>query len=153
MGILECKNALAETGGDMVKALEILKGRGISAAEKRKERAAAEGMVESYIHHTKRIGALIELNCETDFVARTDEFKELARDLAMQIAATAPSFISTEEMPPETEMDTKTACLLSQPFIKEPTKTVEELITETIAKVGENIKVRRIARFELGIDY
>jgi elongation factor Ts len=92
----------------------------------------------------------VELNCETDFVAHTDEFKELARDLAMQVAAAAPQFITAEEMPPETKTDPQLHCLLSQPFIKEPSKTVQEIIAETVAKVGENIKVRRFARFELG---
>jgi len=96
---------------------------------------------------------LVELNCETDFVAHTDEFKCLARDLAMQVAALSPQFITGEEIPPGTEIDPQTACLLSQPFVKEPTKTVQEVIAETVAKVGENIRVRRFARFELGVDH
>ncbi|HXZ30562.1 MAG TPA: elongation factor Ts, partial [Dehalococcoidia bacterium] len=112
-----------------------------------------EGVIEAYIHHTRRVGALVELNCETDFVARTAEFKELAHDLAMQIVAAFPRFISSEEMPPEAETEPQLVCLLSQPFIKDPTKTVQEIIAETIAKVGENIKVGRFARFELGVDH
>jgi elongation factor Ts len=156
VGIADCNKALLEVGGDMGKALELLKQRGAAIAEKKKDAAATEGVIEAYIHHTKRIGALVELNCETDFVARTAEFKELAHDLAMQIAATAPQFLTSEEMPPEAETDSQdpqTVYLLSQPFIKDPTKTVQEVIAETIAKVGENIKVRRFARFELGVDH
>ena len=152
-GVLECNKALLEVGGDMEKAIEFLKQRGAAIAEKKKDVATTEGVIEAYIHYTKRIGALVELNCETDFVAHTAEFKELAHDLAMQIAATSPQFLTSEEMPPETEIDPQAACLLSQPFIKEPDKTVQEIIAETIAKVGENIKVRRFARFELGVEH
>ncbi|MDH5364788.1 MAG: elongation factor Ts [Dehalococcoidia bacterium] len=155
VGIVDCKKALLEAGGDIEKAIEILKQRGVAIAEEKKEVSAAEGVIDAYIHHTKRIGALVELNCETDFVARTAEFRELAHDLAMQIAATSPQFLTSEDMPPEaeTETDPQTACLLSQPFIKEPEKTVQEIIAETIAKVGENIKVRRFTRFELGVEH
>jgi len=153
VGIADCNKALLEVGGDMDKAIELLKQRGIAIAEKKREEAVSEGVIEAYIHHTKRVGALVELNCETDFVARTAEFKELAHDLAMQIAAAAPQFVTSEEMPPQAETDPQTVCLLSQPFIKDPTKTVQEVITETIAKVGENIKVSRFARFELGVDH
>jgi len=153
VGIADCNKALLEVCGDMEKAVEFLKQRGAAIAEKKKDAAVTEGVIEAYIHHTKRIGALVELNCETDFVARTAEFKELAHDLAMQIAATSPHFLTSEEIPPEAETDPQTACLLSQPFIKDPTKTVQEIIAETIAKVGENMKVRRFARFELGVDH
>jgi len=155
VGIVDCKKALLEAGGDIEKAIEILKQRGVAIAEEKKEVSAAEGVIDAYIHHTKRIGALVELNCETDFVARTAEFRELAHDLAMQIAATSPQFLTSEDMPPEAEAETdpQTACLLSQPFIKEPEKTVQEIIAETIAKVGENIKVRRFTRFELGVEH
>jgi len=152
-GIGDCNKALLEVGGDIEKAIEFLKERGAAIAEKKKDLVASEGIIEAYIHHTKRIGALVELNCETDFVARTHEFKELAHDLAMQIAATSPQFLTSEEMSPEVEIDPQIACLLSQPFIKEPEKTVQEVIHETITKVGENIKVRRFARFELGGDH
>jgi len=153
VGIADCNKALLEVGGDMEKAIEFLKQRGAAIAEKKKDVAATEGVIEAYTHHTKHIGALVELNCETDFVARTAEFKELAHNLAMQIAATTPQFLTSEEMPPKAETDPQAACLLSQPFIKDPTKTVQEIIAETIAKVGENIKVRRFARFELGVDH
>jgi elongation factor Ts len=152
-GVLECNDALSEAGGDIEKAIEILKHRGLAIAEKKKDVTVTEGVIEAYIHHTKRIGALVELNCETDFVAHTDEFKGLARDLAMQVAALSPQFITSEEIPPEIKVDPQAACLLSQPFIKEPSKIVQEIIAETIAKVGENIKVRRFARFELGVDH
>jgi elongation factor Ts len=152
-GIGDCNKALLEVGGDIEKAIQFLKERGTAIAEKKKDLVATEGVIEAYIHHTKRIGALVELNCETDFVARTHEFKELAHDLAMQIAATSPQFLTSEEIPPEAETDPQTVCLLSQPFIREPEKTVEEVVRETIAKVGENIKVRRFARFELGGDH
>lgn len=152
-GVADCNKALLEVGGDIEKAVEFLKQRGAAVAEKKRDVVATEGIIEAYIHHTKRIGALVELNCETDFVARTDEFKKLARDLAMQVAATSPQFISSEEMPPKAEADPQMVCLLSQPFVKEPSKTVQEIIAETIAKVGENIKVRRFARFELGVDH
>jgi elongation factor Ts len=153
VGIADCNKALLKVGGDIEKAIEFLKQRGAAIAEEKKDVAATEGVIEAYIHHTKRIGALVELNCETDFVARTSEFKELAHDLAMQIAATSPQFLTSEEMSPEAEIDPQAACLLSQPFIKEPTKMVQEVIAETIAKVGENIKVRRFARFELGVEH
>ena len=155
VGIADCNKALLEVGGDIEKAIEFLKQRGVAIAEEKKDVSATEGVIEAYIHHTKRIGALVELNCETDFVARTAEFKELAHDLAMQIAATSPQFLTSEDMPPEAEaeIDPQAACLLSQPFIKEPDKTVQEIIAETIAKVGENIKVRRFARFELGVEH
>ena len=153
VGIGDCNKALLEVGGDIEKAIEFLKERGAAIAEKKKGAAATEGVIEAYIHHTRRVGALVELNCETDFVARTPEFKDLAHDLAMQITAAAPQFLTGEEMPPEAEADPQTVCLLNQPFIKDPTRTVQEIIAETIAKVGENIKVGRFARFELGVDH
>jgi elongation factor Ts len=153
VGIADCNKALLEMGGDIEKAIEFLKQRGAAIAETKKDAAATEGVIEAYIHHTRRVGALVELNCETDFVARTPEFKDLAHDLAMQIAAASPRFLTSEEMPSEAAADPQTVCLLNQPFIKDPTRTVQEIIAETIAKVGENIKVRRFARFELGVDH
>jgi len=149
-GVMECRNVLLEVGGDMEKALQVLKEKGLLKAEKKAERVTKQGLVEAYIHTGGRIGALVEVNCETDFVARTDEFKELAHDLAMQVAALAPQFISAEEVPQDAEVEPEKACLLLQPYIKDPAKTVQDVITETIAKVGENIKVSRFARFELG---
>jgi elongation factor Ts len=157
VGIADCNKALLEMGGDIEKAIEFLKQRGAAIAEAKKDAAATEGIVEAYIHHTRRVGSLVELNCETDFVARTPEFKDLAHDLAMQVAAAAPQFLTSEDVPSqaeaEAEADPQTVCLLNQPFIKDPTRTVQEIIAETIAKVGENIKVSRFARFELGVDH
>jgi len=149
-GIMECRNTLLETEGDMGKALEILKQKSLLKAEKKKKRLASEGLIESYIHIGGRIGAMVEVNCETDFVARTEEFKELAHHLAMQIAAMAPEFISEEEIPEGTDVEPERACLLLQPFIKNLDTKVKDTINETIAKVGENIKVNRFIRFELG---
>ena len=155
VGIADCNKALLEMDGDIEKAMELLKQRGAAIAEKKKDETATEGVVEAYVHHTRRIGALVELNCETDFVARTPEFKDLAHDLAMQVAAAAPRFLTSEEISAEVEAeaDPQAVCLLNQPFIKDPTRTVQEIIAETIAKVGENIRVRRFARFELGVDH
>ena len=149
-GVLECKDALLEAGGDIVKAVESLRRRGLAVAEKKAGRIVSEGVIEAYTHHTRQVGALVELNCESDFVARTDEFKQLAHDLAMQVTAASPEFIAPEEIPADAELDPQEVCLLLQPFIKEPGMTVGEIIAETIAKVGENIKVRRFVRFELG---
>jgi len=150
-GIMECRNALLEVEGDLEKALQILKERGLLKAEKKADRATAQGLIEAYIHTGGRIGALVEVNCETDFVARTDEFKELAHDLAMQVAALSPQYISEEELPEGTDIEPQVACLLQQPFIRDPDRTVRDVIVEVIAKVGENIRVSRFARFELGV--
>lgn len=151
-GVMACRNALVEAEGNAAKALDILKEKGILKAQKKVDRTTNQGLVESYIHTGGRIGAIIEINCETDFVARTDEFKELAHDLAMQIAAMPPLFISQDEADSKSDEDIELqqVCLLLQPFIKDPSKTIQDLITETIAKVGENIRVSRFARFELG---
>ena len=149
-GIMTCRNALLEAEGDAEKALQILKEKGILKAQEKAERTANQGLIEAYIHTGGRIGALVEVNCETDFVARTDEFKELAHDLAMQVAAVPPQFITQDEAPKEHNIELETACLLLQPYIKDPTRTVQDLVLETIAKVGENIKISRFARFELG---
>jgi elongation factor Ts len=147
---MECRKALLEVNGDIAQALQILKEKGLIKAEKKAKRVTTQGLVEAYIHTGGRIGALVEVNCETDFVARTDEFKELARNMAMQVAALAPQFITKEEIPEGAEVEPETACLLLQPYIKDPSKTVQDVIVETIAKVGENIRIRRFARFELG---
>ncbi len=149
-GILDCKDALLKAEGDTERAVEALKSRGFAIAEKKGGRIASEGVIDAYIHHNRKLGALIELNCETDFVAHTDQFRQLAYDLAMQVAATSPQFITAEEMPAESELDPKVVCLLQQPFIKDPDRTVEEIVADTIARVGENVKVRRFARFEPG---
>lgn len=149
-GIMDCKRALLEAQGDMAKAREILDRRGLAIAQKKANRAAEQGTIEAYVHPGGRIGVLVEVNCETDFVAHTDEFKELAHNIALQIAAMSPQFISPDDMPAEAGGDPQSLCLLSQAFIKDPSKTVKNIIDETIAKVGENIKVRRFVRFEIG---
>lgn len=179
-GMMDCKKALTETGGDMDKAIDFLREKGLAAAAKRAGRVAAEGVVEAYIHGAGRIGVMLELNCETDFVAKTDDFKALARDLAMQVAASNPSYVRREEVPAEVisherevlkaqamnegkpaniaekmvegriEKYYKENCLMEQPFIKDPDTTVTQLITAKIAKIGENISVRRFVRYQLG---
>jgi elongation factor Ts len=149
-GISDCKDALIKTQGDIDAAVEELKQLGRIIAEKKGGRSAREGIVEAYIHHSKHVGVLLELNCETDFVARTDDFKQMAHDLAMQVAAMSPKFITVDDIPEDEMLDPKQVCLMEQPFIKEPDKTVNELITEAIAKVGENIRIGRFSRFELG---
>lgn len=149
-GIMDCRGALMDCEGNIEKALETLKEKGLLKAAKKSERTTGQGLVEAYIHTAGRIGAMIELNCETDFVARTDEFKELAHCLAMQVAALAPSYISEENIPEGEEVDPAEACLLSQQYIKDPTVTIKDIIIETIAKTGENIKVSRFCRYELG---
>ena len=149
-GIMECRNVLLEVDGNIARALEVLKEKGLLKAEKKAERATTEGLVEAYIHTGGRVGAMVELNCETDFVARTDEFKELAHNLAMQVAALSPRYITEEEVPEGAEVEPQAACLLLQSYIREPEVTVRDVIVETIARVGENIRVSRFARFELG---
>ncbi len=159
-GIMSCKKALEEAKGDVSGAVEILKQQGLAKAQKKAHREARQGLIETYIHTGGRIGALVEVNCESDFAAHTDEFKELAHNLAMQVAATAPAFLNRDDFnkddlpegldPDEVEPDE--VCLLSQPYIRDPERTVHDVISETVAKVGENIKVRRFARFELGRD-
>ncbi len=149
-GIMQCRKALLECDGNTEKALEILKQQSLFKAAKKADRQTVEGLIEAYIHTAGRVGAMVELNCETDFVARTDEFKQLAHHLAMQVAAMNPQFITEEEYKPETEEEPQAACLLLQADIKQPDKTVKEIITEIIARTGENIKVSRFTRFELG---
>ncbi|MCS7050600.1 MAG: translation elongation factor Ts [Thermomicrobium sp.] len=160
-GIMDAKRALEEAGGDMERAAEILRQQGLTRAARKAGRATSQGLVHAYIHGGGRIGALIEVNCETDFVARTAEFKQLVHDLAMQVAATAPQYVSTDEIPPQAleegaerfgsrEKFVQQVALLAQPFIKDPSRTVEDVVKEAIARLGENIRVRRFARFELG---
>ena len=149
-GVIDCKKALTESEGDFDKACEILEEKGIALAKKKADRVAEQGLIETYVHLGGKIGVMLEINCETDFVAHTEEFKELAHDIALQIAAMSPHYISTDEIQEETDDDPESTCLLTQQYIKDPGKTIQDVITETIAKVGENIKVRRFARFELG---
>jgi elongation factor Ts len=179
-GMMDCKSALVEAEGDLERAAEILRKRGLAAAAKKASRVAAEGAVGSYIHAGGKIGVLVEVNCETDFVARTDEFQQLVRDIAMHIAASDPRYLSRDEVTeevlakereifrqraldegkPENVVDRivegrlgkfyAEAVLLEQPFVKDSDKTVEEMITEKIATIKENIRVRRFARYQLG---
>ncbi|KJR41515.1 translation elongation factor Ts [Candidatus Magnetoovum chiemensis] len=178
-GMMDCKNALKETNGDFEKAVDFLRKKGLASAAKKATRTASEGLIYSYIHMNK-IGVMIELNCETDFVAKTDEFTELAKDIAMHIAAANPSFLDKDSVPPETinrekeiykdQVINKPAnviekilegklekfysenCLMSQIFVKdtEQKKTITDLITDKIAKLGENIILRRFVRFQIG---
>ena len=162
-GIMECKRALEESGGDIRKAEGIILQQGLAKADKKAGRAAQQGLVEPYVHGGGRIASLVEVNCETDFVARTDDFKSLAHDVAMQVAAMAPRYVSADEVPEaewaelEREFgDRKKAaqavCLLEQPFIKDPKQTIQDLNKAAIGKLGENVVIRRFARFEVGAD-
>ncbi len=151
-GIMDCRSALLDCGGDLEKALEVLKEKGLLKAQKKSERATGAGLVEAYIHTAGRIGAMVEVNCETDFVARTDEFKDLAHCLAMQVAAMNPQYIAEKDMPKNKNEGVIAAevCLMEQPYIKDPTKTIKDVVTETITKTGENIRISRFIRYELG---
>jgi elongation factor Ts len=179
-GVMDCKEALGETNGDMEEAMKWLREKGIKASERRASKAASEGVVTSYIHMGNRIGVLLELNCETDFVARNEDFQRLAKDIAMQVAATDPQYINKEEVPEEAIENEKSIlrtqainegkpekvidkivdgrlnrfysenCLMEQPFIRDDSQTVEQLVKENIAKFGENIVVRRFTRYLLG---
>lgn len=179
-GMMECKRALEDAGGDMERATDLLRQRGLAQAAKKAGRRADEGLIASYVHGGGRIGVLVEVNCETDFVAATDDFKTLARDLAMHIAAARPRWVERSEVPEEElqrERSVLTAqaeaegkppaivarivegrlnkffqetCLMEQPFVKNPDQTVEDLIREHTARLGENIRVRRFVRFERG---
>jgi elongation factor Ts len=178
-GMMDCKKALVETEGNIDEAIELLREKGLSKAAKKADRVAAEGIIEAYIHGG-RIGVMVEVNSETDFVAKNEGFKDFARDVAMQIAAQNPEFVSREEVPadkieaekkilrqqalnegkPEKIVDKmvegriekyyKEVCLLEQPFIKDPDKTIKDLLNEKIAKLGENLKIRRFTRYEVG---
>ena len=173
-GVMDCRTAVEQAGGDLEKAVELLRAKGLATALKKASREASEGLVEAYVHAGGRVGALVEVNCETDFVARTEEFKRLAHDMALQVTAAAPQYVSREAIPPEVverqrqefaqELVGKPAAavdgrlekwftdvvLLEQPFIRDESKRVRDLLTEAIAKFGENILVRRFARFKLG---
>ena len=142
-GILDCRTALEEAEGDTSKAQAILREKGLASAAKKATRSAGEGVVEAYIHNGSRVGVLIELNCETDFVARTDEFRNLAHDIAMHVAAMDPETVSAQEgADPETS-------LMEQSFVKDPSKTIQDLVNDAIAKLGENVQIRRFTRFAL----
>ena len=149
-GMLDSKKALDEAKGDIEKAKAILNEAGFAAATKRADRETAEGLVQSYIHHNQRVGALVEVNCETDFVARTDDFKELVATIALQIGGTQPKYVSTEDVPEGNDEDPKEIVLLEQPYLRDESKTIGDLVREAIGKTGENIRIKRFARFELG---
>jgi elongation factor Ts len=150
-GIMDCRRALEQAGGDQTKAMQILQQQGLERAEKKSGRVARQGVVEAYIHAGGRIGAMVELNCETDFVARDDGFRQLAREIAMQIAATAPEYVTAEDAPAELSDDEKKQkVLLNQGYIRNERQTIRDLITERTARYGENVRVGRFTRFELG---
>lgn len=147
---MDCKRALQEADGDLERAQEILREKGVVSASKKASRDTNEGLVDSYIHSGGRVGAIVEINCETDFVAKTNDFKTLAHDVAMQIAAMSPLYVDTSDIPEGEDIEPQEACLLQQPFIRDPTTTVQDRINEEIAKLGENVRVRRFTRFSLG---
>ena len=149
-GIMDCKQALEEADGDLHRARELLVERGIASAAKKASRETNEGLVESYVHSGGRIGALVEVNCETDFVARTPDFKALAHDIAMQVVAMSPLYLDSDGIPEDDESDPQEVCLMQQPFIKDDAKSVQDLVNEAIARLGENLRVRRFSRFSLG---
>jgi elongation factor Ts len=151
-GVMECKRALDESGGDFEKAKLIIRERGQAKASAKADREAKEGAVEAYVHGGGRIGAMVELSSETDFVARSPEFHELAKAIAMQVAAMAPKYVSEDEIPEGERGAAPLAevTLMAQPYIKEPSKTIGDLVTQYAATTGENVRVRRFARFELG---
>ena len=149
-GVMDCRSALIETKGNVDEATKILKVKGLATAAKKIERATTQGLIETYIHPGGRLGVMVEVNCESDFVARTDIFKEVVHNLALQIAGTCPVCITKEEMPANIDLIPEEACLLLQSFIKDPGKTIQDIINDAIAKTGENIKVKRFCRFALG---
>ena len=179
-GFMQCKKALTSTEGDMEKAIKLLREQGLKAASKKSSRKTSEGMIGNYIHFGGKIGVLVEVNCETDFVARNDKFQELTKDIAMHIAALNPKYLKREDIPEEVlneELDIykaqaretgkpehildkiaqgkmekfyKSVCLLEQPFVKDESLTIQSLITEAISTIGENIRLKRFVRFELG---
>ena len=149
-GVMESKRALTEANGDMRRAEALLEEWAGGRIAKRAGRATNQGLVETYVHGGGRIGAMVEVNCETDFVARNEAFRELAHDIALQVAAMDPQYLSADEIPEGTPGRPADLALLAMPFIKDPSKTVEDLVREAIRKTGENIQIRRFARFEIG---
>ena len=149
-GVMDSKRALEQAGGNFEQARQLLREQGSAAAAKRTDRATSQGLVEAYIHGAGRIGALVEVNCETDFVARTDTFRALARDVAMQVAAMNPLGLEPDEVPNDAPGDKSQHALLTQAFIKDSSKTIGDLVKEAIAQTGENVRITRFSRFELG---
>ena len=149
-GMMDCKKALVETSGNIDKAVDYLRKSGIAKAEKKGDRTAKEGLVFSYIHHGGRLGVLVELNCETDFVARTDEFGILGRNIAMQVAAMNPIYLDRASIPEDVEDVKEEELLNEQEYIRDSSMKITDLVKESIGKLGENIRIRRFSRFELG---
>jgi len=156
-GVIDCKKALEEAKGDLNKAKELLRKRGLEMAAKKSDRLAKEGRVEAYIHNGNKMGVVVEVNCETDFVARSEDFCKFTRDLALHIAASNPKYIKKEDVPADIiakeadkEAYIKANCLLSQAYVKDPSKSIQDLLNELVAKIGENILVGRFIRYKVG---
>ncbi len=152
-GVIDCKKALEESQGNRDKAKELLRKRGLEMALKKSDREVKEGRVEAYIHNGNKIGVVVEINCETDFVARSEDFITFSKDLAMHIAAMSPKYIKKEDVPADVlakEPDTKQYCLLQQAYVKDASKSIQDYLNELVAKIGENIRVSRFVRFKVG---
>ncbi len=155
--VADCRKALEDSGGDMQKARDILRQRGMEMAKSKEGRSAKEGRIEAYVHLGNKIGVLVEVNCETDFVARNEDFRQFTKDVAMQIAAASPRYIRKEDVPtdvleahPDKEVFYKESCLLQQPFIKDPSITIQDYLASVVGKIGENIVIRRFTRYKIG---
>ncbi|MDP2939209.1 MAG: translation elongation factor Ts [Candidatus Omnitrophota bacterium] len=155
--VADCKKALEESGGDLEKAIKSLQKKGLEIAKKKSDRVVSQGRIESYVHLGDKLGVLLEVNCESDFVARNEDFKRFTKDVAMQIAAANPTYLSQEDVPKEEidksidrEVFVKEHCLLEQPFIKDPNLTIKDYLHSMIAKIGENIVIRRFTRYQVG---
>ena len=152
-GIVDCKKALEQAGGDLKKAKELLREKGLQMALKKASRAANEGRIEAYVHNGNKIGVIVEVNCETDFVARNESFMQFSKDLSMHIAAMAPVYVKKEDVPADVVAggaDLKVLCLLEQPFVKDTSKSIQDLLNELVAKIGENIVIGRFVRYKIG---
>ncbi len=152
-GIVDCKKALEQAGGDLKKAKEILREKGLQMALKKASRVANEGRIEAYVHNGNKIGVIVEVNCETDFVARNESFIQFSKDLAMHIAAMSPLYLKKEDVSAESlasGADTSAICLLEQPFVKDTSKSIQDLLNELVAKIGENIVIGRFVRYKIG---
>jgi elongation factor Ts len=156
-GVIDCKKALEEAKGDFSKAKELLRKRGLEMAAKKSDRVAKEGRVEAYIHNGNKIGVVVEVNCETDFVARSEDFCKFTRDIALHIAAVSPKYIKKEDIPADVlakeadkEAYIKANCLLAQAYVKEPSKSIQDLLNELVSKIGENILISRFVRYKVG---
>jgi elongation factor Ts len=149
-GMLDCKKALQDCGGNIEQAIEALRQKGYAQAQKRAEREVREGVIGSYMHHNHRIAALVEVNCETDFVARNPDFRQMANDIAMHVAAAGPLCLTEEDMPSDCQLTPPEVCLLLQPYVRDPARSINDIITDFIARTGENIKIGKFSRIEVG---